>query len=348
MLEAGMTIGLGKGATGCLSALTLGMVDIKAQGGGRYQLIGTDGKKATFNASESEVNSLKNTASEIRESALTKTLQTSEGRKYASSLSAQDVGKEGYSYIQEAAARDTSSTAQDMELMTAYAMHRAEREYGSASIENIERAATDVATLRTGTAEEQNTLNKDIQGFIAARYKTLDNEQDGNRVLRDKAAIQNLVSDDVSGIKRQARTAAAAATSATKDNTYDDPRPDEIKGPTDHARKAAETRRGVINAAYEDKGAFDFGSNALKQLGRDLARPMVPQPDAPDARKLTGGPNDEIRNPAPQTPAELNANLPNGISTLGKGAEGASGAGWEIDSESLKRLEELSNKLDGR
>jgi conjugal transfer mating pair stabilization protein TraG len=40
MLEAGMTVGLGKGATGFLSALTLGIVDIKAQGGGRSVVSG--------------------------------------------------------------------------------------------------------------------------------------------------------------------------------------------------------------------------------------------------------------------------------------------------------------------
>ena len=348
MLEAGMTVGLGKGATGILSALTLGMVDIKAQGGGRYQLIGTDGKKATFTASESDVNSLKNTASEIRETALTRTLQTSEGLKYASSLSAQDIGKEGYSFVQEAVARDTASTAQDMELMTSYAMYRAERDYGSTNIENIERASTDVAAQRVGSAKEQNALNKDIQDFIAGRYKSLDNEQDGNWVLRDKAAIRNRVETDIGSVRKQADAAAATAISATGDNTYVDPRPNNIQGPTDHAREAAEARRGAINAVYEDNGAFDFGSNTLKQVGRDLARPMVPQPDTPDARKMVGGPQDEIKGPGPQTPVSLNTNPPDGISTLGIGKESASEGGWDINLEELKRLEELSKKLDGR
>ena len=347
ILEAGASIGLGKGATGLISALTLGMVDIKAQGGGKFQLIGADKKEASFNANESEVNALRNTASEIRESALAKTLQTSEGRKYASSLSAQDVGKEGYSFIQEAAARDTTSTAQDMELMTAYAMHRAERDYGSTSIENIEQAATDIAAQRTGAAKEQNALNKDIQDFIADRYKILDNEQDGNRVLRDKAAIRNRVAADFGGVRGQADAAATAATEATGDNIYVDPRPNDIDRPTDHARDASEARRGAISAVYEDNGAFDFGSNSLKQLGRDLARPMVPQPDAPDARKIVGGPQDEIKGPGPQTPVNLNTNPPNGISTLGGGTGRASGGGWEVDPEALKRLEDLSKKLDG-
>lgn len=348
ILEAGASIGLGKGAKGLISALSFGLVDINAQGGGRYQLIGADGKKASFNASESEINTLKNTASEIRESALSQTLQTSEGRKYASSLSAQVVGKEGYSYLQEAATRDTTSTAQDMELMSAYAMHRAERDYGSSSIDNIERAATDVATQRAGSAKEQNALNRDIQDFISSRYQTLDNEQDGNRVLRDKATIQNRVEPEIRSVKKQAAAAATESASATRDNTYVDPRPNNINLPTDHARAAAEARRGAINAVYEDNGAFDFGSNTLKQLGRDLARPMVPQPDAPDARKVVGGPQEEIKGPGPQTPASLNKNPPKGISTLGSGTERSSGRGWNMDQEALKRLEEFSQKLDGK
>jgi conjugal transfer mating pair stabilization protein TraG len=347
MLEAGMTVGLGKGATGLISALTLGMASINAQGRGSYALVGRDGKTATFTASESDVNALRNTASEIRESALAKTLQTSEGRKYASSLSAQDVGKEGYSFIQEAVARDTTSTAQDMELMTAYGMQRAGRDYGSASIENIERAATDVAAQRAGSAKEQNALNRDIQDFIASRYQTLDNEQDGNRVLRDKAAIQNRVESEIGSVKTQAVAAATESASATRDNTYVDPRPNNINLPTDHAPAAAEARRGAINAVYEDNGAFDFGSNTLKQLGRDLARPMAPQPDAPDARKIVGGPQDEIKGPGPQAPENLNTNPPQGISTLGLSSESASGGGWQVDPEALKRLEKLSKKLNG-
>ncbi|MBE0584651.1 MAG: hypothetical protein IH612_12950 [Desulfofustis sp.] len=347
ILEAGASIGLGKGAKGLLSALSLGLVDVNAQGGGRYQLIGADGKKASFSASESEVNALRNTASEIRESALTQTLQTSEGRKYASSLSAQDVGKEGYSYIQEAAARDTTSTAQDMELMTAYAMDRSQREYGSASIENIERTATDIAAQRTGSAEGQNALNEDIQSFIANRYRTFDNEQDGNGVLRDRAAIHNRVKRGVEILRAQAGPAASEAKAATIDNRFDDPRPQDIVGPTNHAEKAADNRRGAINAAYEDNGAFDFGSNPMKQLGRDLARPMIPQPESPDARSLVGHPGAEIKGAALSTPTSLNTNPPRGMSTLGND-EGKSGENWDIDPESLKRLEELSQKLDGR
>jgi len=347
MLEAGLSVGLGKGASGLLSALTLGMVDIKAQGGGRYQLIGTEGKKASFNASESEINALRNTASEIRESALTQTLQTSEGLKYAASLSSQDVGKEGYSYVREAAARDTASTTQDMELMTAYTMHRANRDYGLASIENIERAATDVAAQRTGTPEEQNSLNRDIQSFISDRYRTLDNEKDGNWVLRDKSAIQNIATTSLGKLRGQAGAAKDEAKTATSDNVYNDPRPKDLDQPTTHAAQAAESRRAAINSVYEDNGTFDFGSNTLKQLGRDLARPMVPQPDNPDARNLVGGPDYEIRGLVPPTPISLNTNPPGGLSTLGNDKQISSG-NWDIDPESQKRLEELSQKLDGK
>ena len=347
MLEAGASIGLGKEASGLLSALTLGMLDVKAQGGGKYALVGSEGQKASFNASESEVNALKNTASEIRESALAKTLQTSEGQKYATSLSAQDIGKEGHSYVQEAAARDSSSVAQDMELMTAYAMHRAQRDYGTASVENIERTATDIAGQRTGSADAQNTLNRDMQSFFDGQYKTLDNEQDGNRILRDKTAIQNSVTSDIGSLRRQAGSAGSEAKAATSDNRYDDPRPQFMTIPTDHAQRASSTRRGAINAAYEDNGAFDFGANSLKQLGRDLARPMVPQPERPDARTLVGGPSAEIKGPGPQSPAYLNTEPVSGFSTLGNDEQASSG-NWNVDPESEKRLGELMKKLDGK
>lgn len=345
-VEAGASIGLGPTAKGLLSALTMGVVSVDAKGGGIYQLVGSDGKKASFSASESEMNAMKNSVSDIRESALARTLQTSEGRKYASSLSAQDIGKEGYSYIQEAAARDTTSTAQDMELMTAYAIDRSQREYGSTSIENIERTATDIAAQRTGSAEVQNALNKDIQGFIADRYRTLDNEQNGNWVLRDKAAIQNTVTGRVGNLREQAGSAANDAKAATTDNRFDDPRPLDIAGPTNHAEKAADSRRGAISAAYNDNGTFDFGSNTLKQLGRDLARPMIPQPESPDARSFVGGPGATFKEPSP-TPTTLNTNPPSGISTLGNVGT-TSDKSWDIDPASLKRLEELSQKLEGK
>jgi conjugal transfer mating pair stabilization protein TraG len=234
-----------------------------------------------------------------------------------------------------------------MELMTAYTMTRAQREYGIASVENIERTATDIATQRTGSAVEQNSLNKDIQSFIADRYRTLDNENDGNWVLRDKAAIQSRVSGAVGNLRGQTVSAANEAKAATSDNRYDDPRPKNINGPTNHAEKAADNRRGAINAVYEDNGAFDFGSNTLKQFGRDLARPMIPQPESPDARSLVGGPNSNITGPVSHTPTSLNTNPPNGTSTLGNGPRN-SGGSWNIDPESLKRLEELSQKLEGR
>ncbi len=347
MLEAGVSVGLGKGASGLISALTMGLVDINAQGRGSYALVGRDGKTATFSASESEINSLRNTASAIRESALSETLQTSEGLKYAASLSTQDIGKEGYSYVQEATARDTASTAQDMELMTSYAMQRAKKDYGSANIVNIERAAADIAAQRTGSAIEQQALNKDIQDFIEGRYNILDNEPDGNLVLREQATIRNRIASEVDGVRRQSDAVASAAIAVTGDNTLVDPRPNNINLPTERAREASEARRGAINAAYEDNGAFDFGSNPLKQLGRDLARPMIPQPDAPDARKLVGGPQYEIKGPSRQTPVDINTNPPKGISTLGRDTEMTTRGPWGIDPEALKNLEKLSKKLDG-
>jgi hypothetical protein len=62
---------------------------------------------------------------------------------------------------------------------------------------------------------------------------------------------------------------------------------------------------------------------------------------------MVGGPQEEIKGTYPETPANLNANPSNGISTLGLGAVRSSGGGWEMDQEALKRLEELSKKLNG-
>jgi len=38
---------------------------------------------------------------------------------------------------------------------------------------------------------------------------------------------------------------------------------------------------------------------------------------------------------------------PRGISTLGRGAERLSGGVWDMDPDAIKRLEELSKKLNG-
>jgi conjugal transfer mating pair stabilization protein TraG len=190
-------------------------------------------------------------------------------------------------------------------------------------------------------------LNRDIQDFIEGRYNILDNEPDGNLVLREQATIRNRIASEVGGVRIQSDAVASAATAVTGDNTFVDPRPKNINPPTERAREAAEARRGAINAAYEDNGAFDFGSNPLKQLGRDLARPMIPQPDAPDARKMVGGPQYEMKGPGQQTPVDINATPPKGISTLGRDTGMTPRGSWEMDPEALKNLEKLSRNLDG-
>jgi hypothetical protein len=110
-------------------------------------LIGEDGQKVSFEANETEMQSFKENISSIRENALTRALQASEGLKYASSLSEQNVGKEGHSYIQEAMSRDTISKAQEMDMMTSYVLDRAQRGYGSTGEDALQATMTDIIAL---------------------------------------------------------------------------------------------------------------------------------------------------------------------------------------------------------
>jgi len=344
ILDAGASIGLGGVGKTVLSALTLGAVKIDGSVTGKYQLIGDNGKAVEFTASEKEVNALRNTASRLRESALTKTLQTSEGLKYASSLSASDMGKEGHSWIQEAASRETSSTVQDMELMTSFVMFRARKYYGSASMNNLQKTVEDMAAMRTGPPSVQKSLNQEIQEFIADRYRTL-GETNGKRVQREMEEAEFRTTSGIRGLRIPVETAAKQATSEVGDNRFDDPRKD-LEGPTNDTKKRMENRRAVMEHIVDEDGAFDFGPDPLEQLGRRLSKPMKPGLDAPSARNLPGGPGFEIREPATRSPEWLNTHPSEGISTIG-GKE-VRRKSFEVDPEVQKRLDEMFRKLDGK
>lgn len=336
MLEIGASVGLGGAGKGLLSALSLGTVKINAAASGGYQLMGEEGNSVEFTASERETNALKTTASKLRESALAKTLQTSEGLKYASTLSSSDLGKEGYSYISEASTRDTASTTQDMELMTAYSMDRARRFYGSDSIEKVQLAVEDIAAAKNGPESQQYFLSRDIEDFISSRFRTL-----GKGTVDEVTLKEARASDGVGRIRPAAETAASSATAATRDNSYKDPN-EKLEVPTDSATMRVENRKGAIDQIAADNGAVDFGSNPLKQLGRDISRPMVPQPDPPSARDLSGKPSSDVLATTPQTPEGLNNDPPEGISTVG--GQPIQVEPFEMDAETRKKLE---NFLDG-
>jgi len=253
LLKAGASIGLSGGVL--LNNLTLGMLDIKAGVSGEYQIRNSKGQSATFKASEEEISALENTAANIRKEALVKTMNTTAGRAYAASTSAQTNGAEGWSYLREAVTRDTTSADQNMEMMTAYAMDRAQRQYGIVNEQGIMAVLDDMAAARTGSGQEQNALNKDIESWLAGRYKLLDTEKDGNWVLRDRAAIHNRVALQVEQRREVGEGAAERARDAVAEISFTDPRPGGLKTPTDSVSRKREARRNAMESLNDPKSS---------------------------------------------------------------------------------------------
>jgi len=236
LLEAGTRVGLSGGKL--LQALTLGMVTIEGGVGGKASLTTKNGESVSVNMSESEVSALNNEIASMRESALTETMQTSAGRDYAKSSSAQDNGAEGFSYLREASVRNTTSTGFTTELMTGFvndrAAERMQDEPGKYQDMNAARRAVldDINRKRLGTGEEQNALNRDIKAWTMRNYDAYwDAPKDGNHVVRDIAHTRNLVSAGVQEHRTAGEAAAGRAETAVADNTFKDPRPGNMPAP---------------------------------------------------------------------------------------------------------------------
>ncbi|APG23980.1 conjugal transfer protein TraG N-terminal domain-containing protein [Syntrophotalea acetylenica] len=275
LFKAGASIGLNAGAL--LKNLTLGMLEIKAGVSGEYQMRNSKGQSATFKASEEEISALENTAASIRKEALVKTMNTSAGRAYAASTAAQANAAEGWSHLREAATRDTTSADQNMELMTAYAIDRAQSQYGIVSEQAIMAVLDDMAAARGGSGQEQNALNKDIQGWLAERYKLLDTEKDGNWVLRDQAAIHNRVGQQLGQRRDLGEGAAERAREAVAEISFADPRPGNLNAPTDSVAKKREARRKALESLTDPKGS-ETNSNPDKPKPGFSLRPEAYDP----------------------------------------------------------------------
>lgn len=285
------------------------IIGIKAGVGGGYKVIGSNGKSASFSGSEEEVAALQEDIRGIREEALVRTMQTSAGRDYAASTVAQDNAAEGWSYLREAATRDTTSAEQNMELMTAYAMDRARSQYGEVSEKTLVAVSEEMASARTGNGLQQNALNQDMEGWLSERYKLLDTEKDGNWVLRDKAAIHNRVTGVLDQRRELGEGASERAREAVEDNSYADPRPGNLIEPSESVEERREARRMGVEHLYDDDGTYDFSSNSFKRVGREIARPMIPQPRVPDVREWVQKPA-ESNSLKPVTNAGSNSLVP--------------------------------------
>jgi conjugal transfer mating pair stabilization protein TraG len=335
---------------------------VKAGVGGGYKVVGSNGKSASFSASEEEVAALQEDVRSIREEALVRTMQTSAGRDYAASAAAQNNAAEGWSYLREAATRDTTSTEQNMELMTAYAMDRARWQHGVVDEQSVMAVLDDMAAARSGSGQQQNALNKEIEGWLGERYKLLDTGKDGNWVLRDKAAILNRVTGMLEPRRDAGEGAAERAKAAVADNTFDDPRPGDLRAPTDTVEERREARRMGVEHMYDDDGTYDMTSNAFKRLGREIGRPMIPTPRAPDVREWSRKPGESLKpvdsaervNSLSPVESEKMTNSITPLSTYG-GPYDVRGISYsppkppetpKTDKEAFARLEEKLRKLD--
>jgi conjugal transfer mating pair stabilization protein TraG len=348
MVEAATSIGLGQGAKTLLSALTLGAVSVNATAGGKYSLVGQDGKTAEFSASESEMKSLTQEVGQIREEAITQTMKTDAGQKYAASSSAQDNASEGFSYLRRASIQDTTSASQNMDLMTAYVDDRAAGKFdvvpGEVTNDMRKSVLNDMSQQRTGNGADQEALKNDMRAWSIRRYDDyLDTPQTGNHVVRDVAGYRNSAGAGVDSHRVAGEGVSVRVKGAVADNSFEDPRPGNTSVPNVAGGvNRQETRRGVVNEIYEDNGVFDFGSNPLKQVGRDVSSPFVPQPEEPDARTLPG--MSSGGGTGPQTPDSIQGERGNSVID-GRPAQPID---FHIPEESLRRMDEMLKKLGGK
>jgi conjugal transfer mating pair stabilization protein TraG len=346
MLEAGATMGLSGG--GLLAALSLGSVKIGASTSGKYSLVGQDGKSASFSASESEMKSLTQEVGQIREEAITQTMKTDVGQKYAASSSSQDNASEGFSYLRRASIQDTTSASQNMDLMTAYVDDRAAGKFDIApgDVTNGMRKSVldDMNQQRIGSGADQESLNNDMRAWSTRRYDDyLDTPKTGNHVMRDVAGYRNRAGAGVESHRAVGEDVSGRVRGAVADNSFEDPRPGTIKGPNVEAGvNHQQTRRGVVNEIYEDNGAFDFGGNAIKQAGRDAASPFVPQPEEPDARNLPG------MNPSGETGPQTTDSLQEKRGNSAIDGRPVHPTEFHIPEESLQRMDEMLKELGGK
>ena len=160
---------------------------------------------------------------------------------------------------------------------------------------------------------------------------------------RDIAGYRNKGGAGVEAHRAAGEGVSDRVRGAVADNLFEDPRLGNLKGPNvDGGINRQQTRRGVVNQIYEGNGAFDFGSNAFKQAGRDAASPFVPQPEEPDARNLLG--MNPSRRTGPQTPDSMQEK---------RGRSAIDGrpvqlTDFHIPEESATRLEEMLKKLGGK
>ena len=345
MFEAGANIGLSGG--GLLAALSLGTVKVGTTASGRYQFMGQNGKTASFSASESEIKSLTQEVGQIREEAISKTMKTDSGRKYAASSSAQDNAAEGFSYLRRASMQDTTSASQNMDLMAAYVGDRAGRKFGVSPGEVTSHmqmsVLEDMNRQRIGDSSEQEALKNDMREWSTQRYHdSFDNPLTGGHVMGDIAKYQYNAGDGVGSHRIVADGLSGRVETAVADNSFDDPRPGSIKAPDiKEGINRQQTRRGVNNEIYEDNGAFDFGGNAFKQVGRDVASPFNPQPEEPDARNLPG------MNPSKVVPQTLDSFQGEKGNSVFDGRPSQVET-FHIPEEAVKKLEEVLRELEGK
>lgn len=185
------------------------------------------------------------------------------------SQSAQDNAAEGFSYLRRASTQDVTSSSQNMDLEAAYVNDRAAGKFGVApsAVTNGMRmeALDDMNRQRTGSGAEQEALKNDRNEWIKGLYAShLDNAATGNHVLRDIARYQNHAEGGVKTHHDAGEGVAGRVNDAISDNTFNDPRPGDIKAPNvEDGLSRRANRRGANNAIYEDNGVY----NLYRQVG---------------------------------------------------------------------------------
>jgi len=202
----------------------------------------------------------------------------------------------------------------------------------------------DMSQQRTGSGADQEALKNDMRSWSIRRYDDyLDTPKTGNHVMRDVAGYRNRASAGVEAHSAAGESVSDRVKGAVADNSFEDPRPGNIKAPdVDGGINRQQTRRGVVNEIYEDNGAFDFGGNAFKQAGRDAASPFVQQPEEPDARNLPG------MTPGGGTGPQTQDSIQGKRGNSALDGRPAQPTDFYIPEESLQRMDEMLKKLGGK
>lgn len=292
---------------------------------GAVTIKGSDGTSFRFDASTTEGNEARKSLQAAEEQSLTQATETTEGRKYAAGLAERTGNGESASYLKESMSSNSASAQMELKQVPAFldsvATQMAQGE--APTPEHYQQAAEKLNTLATGTPQQQAEVAGMFNDFLNKGYSAVDN----NTVLGD---INQAKQETQGGYKTAEANATPALTTAQEvlDSndvpTTTDETGAHLKRPdTAGVFKAADDRESAIKTASQGGPGYDFTTNPMERVLKDVGKIFAPGEDQPHPGMLPGQPQDPTA-PKPQhPPAEATPNTGQGASTTGGHNPGA-------------------------